>query len=95
MTQTNLFLAVFLGNKESAKAKAWFALPEAERKAKEQQGIAAWKAWAEKHQAAIANMGGPASEQDYADFAAKFKGRLSEDQITTSVEWHRGLGGKA
>jgi len=43
----------------------------------------------------IANMGGPASEQDYADFAAKFKGRLSEDQITTSVEWHRGLGGKA
>ena len=59
MTQTNLFLAVFLGNKESAKAKAWFALPEAERKAKEQQGMAAWKAWAEKYQAAIANMGGP------------------------------------
>jgi len=59
MTQTNLFLAVFLGTKESAKAKAWFALPEAERKAKEQEGMAGWKAWAEKHQHAIANMGGP------------------------------------
>jgi hypothetical protein len=59
MTQTQMFLAVFLGDKESAKAKAWFALPEADRKAKEQEGMAAWKAWAEKNRAAIANMGGP------------------------------------
>jgi hypothetical protein len=34
-------------------------LPEAERLAKQQEGIAAWKAWAEKHQAAIVDMGGP------------------------------------
>ena len=59
MTPTNTFLAVFLGNKESPKAKAWFALPEAERKAKEQEGMAAWKAWVEKHQESIASMGGP------------------------------------
>jgi hypothetical protein len=59
MTASNLFLAVFLGSKESPKAKAWFALPEAERKAKEQEGMAAWKAWADKHQSAIASMGGP------------------------------------
>ncbi|MGA7775599.1 MAG: hypothetical protein WCA25_22040 [Pseudolabrys sp.] len=34
-------------------------LPEAERLAKQKEGIAAWKAWAEKHQAAIVGMGGP------------------------------------
>jgi hypothetical protein len=38
---------------------AWNALPETERLAKQQEGIAAWKAWAEKHQAAIVGMGGP------------------------------------
>ena len=38
---------------------AWNALPEAERLAKQQEGIAAWKGWAEKHQAAIVGMGGP------------------------------------
>jgi hypothetical protein len=35
------------------------ALPEAERRAKEQEGMKAWKAWAEKHNPAIAEMGGP------------------------------------
>ena len=34
-------------------------MPEAERGTKAQEGIAAWKAWAEKHQAAIVAMGGP------------------------------------
>jgi hypothetical protein len=34
-------------------------LPEAERRAKEQEGIAAWKGWIEKHQAAVAAIGGP------------------------------------
>jgi hypothetical protein len=38
---------------------AWNALSEAERNAKMQDGIAAWKAWAEKHKAAIVGMGGP------------------------------------
>jgi len=38
---------------------AWNALPEAERNAKMQKGIAAWKAWVEKHKAAIVGMGGP------------------------------------
>ena len=28
-------------------------------RAKQQEGIAAWKAWVEKHQAAIVGMGGP------------------------------------
>ncbi|HEY1542161.1 MAG TPA: hypothetical protein VGG01_07115 [Xanthobacteraceae bacterium] len=53
------YLTVFLGGKTSPRFKAWLALPEAERRAKEQQGMAAWKAWVEKHHAAIAYMGGP------------------------------------
>lgn len=59
MTPTNTFLAVFLGSKTSAKMKAWNALPETERRAKEQDGIAAWKNWVEKNSSAVAEMGGP------------------------------------
>ena len=59
MSTNNTFLAVFLGSKTSPRRKAWDALPETERRAKEQEGIAAWKAWMEKHQAAVASMGGP------------------------------------
>jgi len=59
MSTNNTYLAVFLGSKTSPQRKRWDALPEAERRAKEQEGIAAWKAWVEKHQAAIVGMGGP------------------------------------
>lgn len=59
MNQTNTYMAVFTGSKSSAARAAWDALAEGERRAKEQQGIAAWKAWAEKHRAAIVYMGGP------------------------------------
>src|ERR1700731_2974046 len=55
---TNTYLAVFLGSKTSPKMAAWTALPEEERRAKEREGIAAWKAWVEKHQGAIVGMGG-------------------------------------
>jgi hypothetical protein len=59
MSTPDTFLAVFLGSKTGARWKAWNALSEKERKAKEQEGIAAWKEWAAKHQAAIVSMGGP------------------------------------
>lgn len=59
MSTTNTFLAVFLGSKTSPRMQAWNALPAAERQAREREGMAAWKAWAEKHQAVIASMGGP------------------------------------
>src|SRR5258705_12308082 len=59
MSPNDTFLAVFLGSKTSAKMAAWIALPEAERRARQQQGMAAWKAWVEKHQAALVAMGGP------------------------------------
>lgn len=39
--------------------KAWHALSEEARRAKEQEGMAAWKAWVDKHQAAIVELGGP------------------------------------
>ena len=59
MSANDTFLAVFLGSKNSAKWAAWNALSETERKAREMRGIAAWKAWVEKHQASLVQMGGP------------------------------------
>ncbi|CUT13292.1 Glutamine synthetase [Bradyrhizobium sp.] len=56
---TDTYLAVFLGSKTSSKWAAWNAMPEVERKAKEQEGMAAWKGWVEKHRGAIEAMGGP------------------------------------
>jgi hypothetical protein len=59
MSTNDAYLAVFLGSKTSPGMKAWLALPEAERRAKEQQGIAAWKAWVAQHHGVIVAMGGP------------------------------------
>jgi hypothetical protein len=56
MSTNDTYLAVFLGSK---RMMAWNALPEEERRAKMQEGIAAWRAWADKHQTAIIGMGGP------------------------------------
>ena len=53
------FLAVFLGSKTNPRMQAWMAMSDAERSAKEKEGIAAWMAWIEKHQGAIAEIGGP------------------------------------
>ena len=59
MSTNNTYLAVFLGTKSGPQRAAWDALPEADRRAKEREGIAAWKAWAAKHHADIVDMGGP------------------------------------
>ena len=53
------YLAVFLGSKTSKEMAAWNALSQSERQKKEHEGIAAWKAWVDKHQGAILEMGGP------------------------------------
>jgi hypothetical protein len=55
----NTYLAVFTGSKTSPRRAAWDALPESERRTKEQEGITAWKTWVEQHQNAIVAMGGP------------------------------------
>lgn len=59
MNATGTYLAMFLGSKTSAKRAAWDALSASERQAAERAGISAWKAWADKNQAAIVAMGGP------------------------------------
>ena len=51
MSTNETYLAVFLGSKTSPRMAAWNALPEEERRAKMQEGIAAWKAWVD-HEAA-------------------------------------------
>jgi hypothetical protein len=56
---SNTYLAVFVGSKNSANWAAWNALSETQRKAREKEGIAAWKAWVAKHQSSLADMGGP------------------------------------
>jgi hypothetical protein len=79
MSTNDTYLAVFLGSKTSPKMKAWNSLSEAERRAKEREGMAAWKAWVEKHQGAIVAMGGPLGK------TKKITQRGIED-ITTSWE---------
>ena len=59
MSTNNTYLAVFLGRKTSPQMLKWNALPEKVRHAKEQEGIAAWKAWVEKHRTVIVEVGGP------------------------------------
>ncbi|MEO8849409.1 MAG: hypothetical protein ABI440_12380 [Casimicrobiaceae bacterium] len=59
MNTSNTYLAVFLGSKTSKQWLAWEALSEGARRTREQQGMAAWHAWVDKHQADIVDMGGP------------------------------------
>ena len=59
MSTSKQFLAVFVGSGDGPRRKAWDAMPAAEQQAKTKQGIEAWGAWAQKHQAAIVVMGGP------------------------------------
>ena len=70
MTTNDTYLAVFLGSKTSPRMKAWMALPEAERRAKEQEGMAAWKAWVEKHQAAVSPWAGRSARRRRSPSAA-------------------------
>ena len=67
MSTNDTYLAVFLGSKTSPKMAAWNALAEGERRAREQQGMAAWHAWVDKHQAAIVAMGGPLGKTKKVD----------------------------
>src|SRR5262249_26327791 len=59
MSANSTFLAVFLGSKTNPQMTAWNALPEVERLAKQQEGVAAWEAWGRKKSAPNVRMGGP------------------------------------
>ena len=67
MSTNDSYLAVFLGSKTSAKWAAWNSLPDAERKAREMRGMAAWKAWVERHQSSLVSMGGPLGKTKKVD----------------------------
>ncbi len=53
------YLAVFVGSRDNPRMTAWMAMSDAERKAKEQEGMAAWGGWMAKHKDAIVGEGGP------------------------------------
>jgi hypothetical protein len=59
MTTTGHYLAVFTSNKTSPRWRAWYAMSEEERRATDVKGLAALKAWDEKHKDAIVYAGGP------------------------------------
>src|SRR5688572_7973517 len=59
MSTNDTYLAVFLSNKTSPRWQAWYAMSDAERRAKDEEGLAALKAWDDKHQDAIVYEGGP------------------------------------
>lgn len=73
MSTTGHYLGVFLSNKSSPKWRAWRAMTDDERRAKDKVGLAALKAWDEAHKDDIVYMGGPlgptkrASEDGVAD----------------------------
>ena len=54
------FLCVYTGSKD--KLEAWEALTQEERANKRQEGVKAWRNWAESYRAKIVSHGGPLSE---------------------------------
>ena len=54
-----LYLGVFTSNKASPKWRAWRAMSDKERQARDEAGLAALRKWDEDHAADIAYAGGP------------------------------------
>ena len=59
MSTNDTYLAVFLSNKSRPQWQAWYAMSEEERRAKDEEGLAALEAWDEKHRDSIVYSGGP------------------------------------
>ncbi len=53
------YLAIFTGTPEARAASGWDALPEDQRKVREREGIAAWKAWMERNAGVVQENGAP------------------------------------
>jgi hypothetical protein len=71
MAENNTFLAILLGDRAGTRRREWDALPEDQRRAREAEGIAAWKEWVERNEGAIVETGGPLGKTK----------RVSEDGI--------------
>lgn len=73
MSADGHYLAVFMSNKQSPKWRAWYAMTEEEKRARDEIGLAAVAAWDEAHKDVIVYAGGPlgptrrASETGVAD----------------------------
>jgi hypothetical protein len=59
MSTHDTYLAVFTSSKTSPRWQAWYAMSDEERRAKDEEGLAALKAWDEEHRDAIVYDGGP------------------------------------
>jgi hypothetical protein len=59
MSAKDTYLAIFSSNKSSQRWRAWYAMSDEERRAKDEQGLAALKAWDEAHKDSIVYEGGP------------------------------------
>lgn len=59
MSANDTYLAVFLGSSAGPRRTAWNALSDDQRRAREQEGMAAWGAWVEAHRESIVDHGGP------------------------------------
>jgi hypothetical protein len=53
------FMATYIGTRSSTQRTQWDALGEAERKARQSKGMAAWGEWVTRNSGAIVEMGGP------------------------------------
>ena len=61
------FLAIYTGTAEAM--NQWKSLPEQDRREREAAGMKAWHEWAERHQAAIVEAGGPLGKTKSASAA--------------------------
>jgi len=61
------FLAIYLGAMAGNVMEEWNALPEAERKQKEADGMAAWGKWMQDHAAAVVDGGSPLGKTKKTD----------------------------
>lgn len=59
MGAKDIYLAVFTSNKSSPRWQAWYAMTEEERRARDEEGLAALKAWDAAHRDVIVYEGGP------------------------------------
>lgn len=59
MSANDTYLAVFTSNKASPRWQAWYAMSDEERRARDEEGLAALKAWDEAHRDSIVYEGGP------------------------------------
>lgn len=61
------FLAIYLGTVRDEGMSKWREMPEAEQKAKTQEGMAAWGKWMQDNAAVVLDMGGPLGKTKKAD----------------------------